>query len=53
MKVIITIEAKLEDWEIEIFKSKTDADEQGQADLVKDILRNPTELGTINWIVKK
>jgi hypothetical protein len=53
MKVKITIEAELEDWEEEVFQGKTDEDEQGQADLVKDILRNPTQFGTIDWTVKK
>ena len=54
MKIRITIEAELEDYEVIMFCGRTEDDEQGQADLVKDILRDPTGFGgTIDWTVKK
>jgi len=58
MKVKITVEAELDEQEVKIFKGKTDQNIQGQADLVKDILRDPTGFaqlaGTkINWTLKK
>jgi|TARA_R110000744_G_scaffold294836_2_gene404982 hypothetical protein len=58
MKVVITIEAEIDELEAECFNNNmTDEDLDGQADLVKDILRmghfsrhgvNPT----INWKVE-
>ena len=53
MKLVIVVELELNDEEIIMFCGRTEDDEQGQADLVKDILRNPTEFGTIDWKVTK
>tara|TARA_R100000306_G_C4242086_1_gene76209 strand:+ start:171 stop:332 length:162 start_codon:yes stop_codon:yes gene_type:complete len=53
MKVVITVEAELNEEEIIMFCGRTEDDEQGQAELVKDILRDPTQFGTIDWKVKK
>jgi len=53
MKVVITVEAELNEEEIIMFCGRTDEDEQGQADLVKDFLRDPTQFGTIDWKVQK
>ena len=53
MKVRITVEAELNEEEVIMFCGRTEDDEQGQADLGKDILRNPTEFGTIDWKVTK
>ena len=57
MKVIITIEAEIDELESECFNNTINKDLDGQADLIKDILRmgqfsrhgiNPT----INWKVE-
>jgi len=53
MKVVIVVEAELNDEEVIMFCGRTDEDELGQAELVKDILRDPTQFGTIDWKVKK
>ena len=53
MKIRITVEAELDEDEVIMFCGRTAGDEQGQADLVKDILRDPTQFGTINWTVQK
>ena len=53
MKIRITVEADLNEEEVIMFCGRTEGDEQGQADLVKDILRDPTGFGTIDWTVQK
>ena len=55
MKVRITIEAELTDEQAECFEGSKNAllnvaDELGQADTVKDILRNPTDSSVkLDW----
>ena len=54
MKVRITIEAELDENEVILFCGRTEEDEQGQAELVTDIMRDPTVFGgTIEWKVTK
>lgn len=59
MKVRITIEAELTDEQAECFEGSKNAllnvaDELGQADTVKDILRNPTDSSVkLDWEVVK
>jgi len=57
MKIVITIEAEIDELESECFNNTINKDLDGQADLIKDILRmgqfsrhgiNPT----INWKVE-
>lgn len=52
-KITITIQAELDDLEAECFNNNMDdADLDGQADTIKDILRNP-DGATINWEIEK
>jgi len=53
MKLVIVVEAELNDEEIIMFCGRTEEDEQGQAELVRDILKDPTAFATIDWKVTK
>ena len=53
MKLVIVVEAELNDEEIIMFCGRTEEDEQGQAELVRDILKDPTTFATVDWKVTK
>ena len=53
MKLVIVVELELNDEEIIMFCGRTEEDEQDQAELVRDTLKDPTAFATIDWKVTK
>ena len=51
-KITITIQAELDELEAECFYNTTEEDFNGQADTVKDILRNSI-FANIDWEIEK
>lgn len=51
-ELAITVNILIEAEELEIFEATDEESLIGQADMIKDFLRDPTVYGTLNWKVK-